>query len=411
MLLQCSGVDSSGSVVSFKWKAYEPHGGDLAFRLRWELRWFLQDCCYEEAGSKRLWRHISDNFARWQAALESSGLPAGAHLGLSRHALSKKVGREADVASAEQEHWTSTPGLISLLADWSKGRRQVRVRERVRLLGRLLFERTLSLDVCLQVTKLRLSDLELRACQEQPVDMENRCFCMQQVLLGESSWPEASSPQDAVFLKLSALSAGKACVAVRRLLFRCVQLVSEAIESSPTEWGESQWHRSGSAHLQSLCKRRRIDFHVKQFAMQVAVADQSAPTVAAAVRQLDSCDGAQGLRWIQCELASYRASTCLSFRSLARSFSVAVDATRIGKPAKEVIIGFVSSGDRHGVLPPQALLWLDFGKPSRQAGKTVFFPHFCPGPREPPAEPGHPRGEFWGARTAVAPGADNGHFH
>ena len=114
-----------------------------------------------------------------------------------------------------------------------------------------------------------------------------------------------------------------------------------------------EWHRSESAHLQSLTKRKRIDFHVKQFVLKGAVEAGLASTVGQS-SQSAAIDRALSVRWRESEMSAYRASTILAFKAVD-TLSICFDCARLGKPAKEVLVVTISSPGqkRHGMLPPQ----------------------------------------------------------
>lgn len=100
--------------------------------------------------------------------------------------------------------------------------------------------------------------------------------------------------------------------------------------------------------------RRRIDHHLKQYAIKSVVTSGAFASSAAATRSLDGCCPSQGARWVSAEIAAYRAECGVCFKD-AQVIGISVDAGRIGKPAKELFIGFASCSREglHAALPPQ----------------------------------------------------------
>lgn len=354
VLLRLSGCDQDGGSVSVRWKSYttSAHGSCL----RWEFPWFTMDCGYAVSGRMQLWRHLHDNWGRWQGVLLSSGLEPDDHMGQSRFALQRAEGKEPLAAEAGQEHWTTTAGFLALLADWRHSRRAYSVRERIGDLGRLFLERCVSGAKAKALAKLEPAVEDTSACTIEPV-VQGRCVCLQKALRqGHGDGPIAS-PQHLLYRKVVVLSTLRACLAVRGWLRRCLQELATEVEERTHVWGDFNWHTGPDAHIvMPGGKRRRVDFHVKQAAIKGAILSGKHPTPAAASRAMDGCDASQGYKWMVSEVAAYRAQSLLNFRK-QQVLAIAIDAGRIGKPAKELLVGFVSctGAGFHGALPPQVL--------------------------------------------------------
>jgi hypothetical protein len=71
-------------VKSF-WKAYGV--GKASSSLKWELRYILPTLGFVETPSRRLWSHISDNWAKWEASVRAAALRVADHMGKSRKSL------------------------------------------------------------------------------------------------------------------------------------------------------------------------------------------------------------------------------------------------------------------------------------------------------------------------------------
>lgn len=118
-----------------------------------------------------------------------------------------------------------------------------------------------------------------------------------------------------------------------------------------------EWEKGAAAHLAGQVKRRRIDYHVKQYVVRDSVRSGAQASSSSATRSLSGVHASTGVRWTQGELAAFRATCRLSFNS-HMSLGLTVDATRLGKPAKEILCGYITNpgAQRHAALLPQACL-------------------------------------------------------
>lgn len=96
---------------------------------------------------------------------------------------------------------------------------------------------------------------------------------------------------------------------------------------------------------------------MKQFVLKDAVVSGAQACTTDAVRSLSAVHPSTGCRWLASEMAAFRASSKLSFGA-SMTLGLALDATRLGRPAKEILCGFVTNASKqiHAPLPPQALI-------------------------------------------------------
>lgn len=158
---------------------------------------------------------------------------------------------------------------------------------------------------------------------------------------------------------LAAFMQSSDCAVVRAHLAFVFGRVSSGIELSWDEWGDGKWERSSSAQCSGLQRNRRTDYHLKQFVLHGSRLEGRTTTVGQAVRSVDATSRSSGVRWVEQELSAYRASCLLTFRE-TQCFAVCVDGARVGRPARELLLGFLTDprADKHCALPPQALLYL-----------------------------------------------------
>jgi len=88
-----------------------------------------------------------------------------------------------------------------------------------------------------------------------------------------------------------------------------------------------------------------------------AFADMWFPPLSLGPLRRSGVDQSQGIRLAGGELAALRATSHLTFRK--GSLCLAMDASRVGKPGKEILLGALSVPQvgAHVGLPPQARMW------------------------------------------------------
>ena len=356
VLLHLSAVLSDGQQVKSAWKAHQPPGhADEC--LRWELRRIVPACGFLKKTNRGLWRVLADNWAKWQGLLLSVGLQHDLHMGRSRHALmlSKTIPEEA-LLDAEQESWISTTGLLCILVLWPATRRSLHDKEQVKCVSKAFLSEVLLPEQACHHAAWAVPEACSHHCQ-QGVVIDGLCECLQQARIWcESASAEDTCPQRLVWNRLDALANVVYCPAAKALLREVAEQLATCIAESAPCWGDFDWHRSQHAIMHGPSKKRRVDFHVKQYVVTDALQSAKHKTSMQAVGALSHTSKSSGCKWKSAEMSAYRASSQLTFRS-GLTLSIAVDATRLGRPARHVLAGVVScsSLDRHAVLPPQVL--------------------------------------------------------
>lgn len=180
-------------------------------------------------------------------------------------------------------------------------------------------------------------------------------MCMQAIsVAGHAVDPASSVPQHFIFAKMEALAAALPCRAALRRLRDLVSFVAGCAHANFEEWGDFDWHESGHAMLQAQCKRRRVDFHVRQVVVAGAMQPKSASTRGQAARSISGSVASCDIKWRATEMVAYRASTRMTFKE-THSVSLTVDALRLVRPGREVMVGsgYDFEHGLHAVLPPQ----------------------------------------------------------
>lgn len=370
VMLRLQGVNAAGEAVSGQWKAFAIDGSS---KLKWELRWCLPSVGFHESGKMRLWRHIHDGWGRWQAMLEAIAFPPATHMGKSRKAL-QRVGGEGDptpLEHAEQEHWVSTPGLLCLLVSWAIHRRKLVDRQASNVFFRLLLQRCLAPAKCQPLCGWAVPAAATWRCKQELV-VRDCCSCIRDVL-SQALPGRAGTAQEEVLDKLTLLMKFATCPAVSWWCHSLIDALAEGIEDATETWGDFEWHDTAGAFLKSAVKRRRTDAHVKAHVLQHQVLSGKAPTAASAGRCASDVDASQAVRWMQAEMAAYRAHLNMSLQDSV-VVALACDAARVGHPAREMLVGAASDPDRqrHGILPPQVLCMGGACPESQSMGVRVY---------------------------------------
>eukprot|EP00971_Amphidinium_carterae_P350795 6491743-Amphidinium_carterae.1 len=342
LLVKFHGVLSDGQPRPSVWKAWS-RGSEL----RWALHRVLHSTGFRP--TKHLPEHtcLKRSFPAWSACW--SKLELGQSVGgISRRAIQARGGSEQEIASAEQEYWTNTPGLVALLAHMAATKRSLADRASISCVLHAFIARCCPAEfaVCAATS---LPDMSVRQNCSEGLDEENFCEHMRAVLQAR----EGDHPQAKVAnLVLQALLQVD-CAAVRSFAMSHLLALGKAIDGNAESFAEFDYHKTSDAFVQGPRKRRRSDEHTRQWTTR-AVTEGHHQTHAEATRALCKVPKQTGLKWTKDEIALYRASCHLSFRPMS-ALGLVLDASRVGKPAKELLVCCVScpTSNSHAVLPVQ----------------------------------------------------------
>lgn len=241
-----------------------------------------------------------------------------------------------------------------MLLHFASARRKLEDRAKAATLAKLFAERVLSAGADQSITETP-PDCAKDLCQTQPV-VDGVCACMLEAAIGvKASSQTPPSPQSVVPLRLASLSTSLSCAGVRAWVHAVLSSfalhVFEGIESR----ADLKWHKSADAAVAGLHKRRRVDPHIREFALVTATQTGEAASTSMAVRSLDGVDPSKASRWQVLEMAAYL-SSCRLTTSKAGALSIALDASRLGKPARDFLLAVCTDLRRleHYVLAPQA---------------------------------------------------------
>ena len=124
-------------------------------------------------------------------------------------------------------------------------------------------------------------------CAQKP-KLHGKCPCFKEAeRLAANGMPEGP-PQLQLWKQLRHLYRYVECPAICHWLSEIVAIVSRRVDGEAERWGVFTLHKSGDAEVPAVPgephKRRRVDAHVKQWALQSAASGQQ-PSVAASAPQ------------------------------------------------------------------------------------------------------------------------------
>eukprot|EP00971_Amphidinium_carterae_P055293 1089921-Amphidinium_carterae.1 len=352
VLLTASHCTHSGLLVQASLLAWTTASGVV-----WELRRFLAPAGFKETKGLPLKEHVRRNFPVWQSYLRYLQLPEASLVRSVKSLIARGVAMDA-VGEASQEHQVTTVGMLALLLHWCHHRKSKDDKDKaVALLKGVLMQALPphDLDGLLDMSPQR-PHVEV-ACSDGAVT-GGPCTCWKRFLVSLSERPEQDSPQLAVacVLLLASEPTRTVCVAVRSRLTDVLLHAATLIDGAYGHWGESSWQKSASASVQGQHKQRRISAQVKQWITQSVSAGRF-------------MSGEEAMTTLECTSASsyknWRASDLVALRlklhehmHTCRNLSIAVDATRLGRPAQEWLFAATSllDLDVHCNLPPQVFL-------------------------------------------------------
>ena len=186
--------------------------------------------------------------------------------------------------------------------------------------------------------------------RQQGTVIDGQCGCLQQARVScERGIAEDTCPQYLVWSRLDALANVIYFPAARELLVDVIGQLAICMDTAVQCWGDFDWHRSQHAIMHGPVKKRRVDFHVKQYVVTDGLQSGQHRTSTQAVGALSHTSKSNACKWKCAEMSAYRASSNLTFAE-GLTLSVAVDATRLGRPARHVLAGVVSNASSDCML-------------------------------------------------------------
>eukprot|EP00971_Amphidinium_carterae_P296075 5880998-Amphidinium_carterae.5 len=333
-----------GTLISCCWKGWTRGNSPL----RWEVRRLLPCCGYTSTARHTEGAKLKDNWGTWKTHLQNLGLAtADSDFGDSKRTSKRSASSSETI---EEVHWFSTRALLGFLLYLSrnKGDRAGKVRNAALLEGLLL--NTLAADDARTLVSIACTQEQREKCRRYSPEAET---CPHSLVIDAADRP----PQVALsgFL-LEAFSLWGECLGIKVWALHILGEIAAGIDKNVESYADYGYHTSSDAFLMgpSGKKRKIMDPHCKTWAaMQVSTSNQ--PSHASAVRSLPNVNKSMGTIWRQQHLSALRAAMHMQFQHPC-SVALVLDASRVGRPSRELLCGVVSDcSGSHAVLPPQVL--------------------------------------------------------
>ena len=328
-LLRFTTALQDGVVIRSVWKGWSRGSSGL----RWETRRLIGDCGYAATSKHSEHAKLKDNWPHWKAGMLASGLIA-AEVDIGDSKRRSTAQRSTPLDAAELVHWFSTKGVIAFLLFLSKHKTYIEARERNKAVLQSFLVHTLPAGVA------------SRLLGQEPA--HHRSLCERYIPAAGScphgpDMPKGGPPQVAIakFL-VRGFSSGLSCAFWKAWLCDVLSEVAEHIDQAVDTFADYDYHSSKDAFMQGPTgkKRRVLDPHCKEW-VQRKVASGEHSSHAHAVKALPGLNRCQSTVWKNQSMGAYRAQLHLSFEH-SLVIGLAVDASRVGRPSKELLCGAIT---------------------------------------------------------------------
>lgn len=362
LMLRACVFCGSGAQVDLVWKTWVAQEGDpvaTSSSFRWELRRILPAFGYDMSSKHgRLCLRLRDMKWRWLGVIDHLKLDRSEHYGESRHSaiLRQGLGNEGDAAPHEQEYWASILLVLLLLLDMRISARTASRQDTSEVALRTFLQATVDAGFANEFGIKNIPDGIVDLCTKDVDDC--RCGCLR-------AWsasvprerPENATPQHALCQAVCGLFEFLGCPTLSSWLKAVLLRIVAHVESRSDAWAtDTTWYKSKDVALvsESSQRRRRLDYHAKQYFVKEAVAAGKASTSSAAARSMEGVSKSQVGAWKEQEMAAQQASVFLSFNG-CEAVACTYDAARLGQPAQEVLVSLARNLDKRvtATLPPQ----------------------------------------------------------
>ena len=274
------------------------------------------------------------------------------HYGKSMRTLQHNVTELVDNAhDVEQEYWWSTLGLLVALLHFRQKRKERADQARAVTVA-VAFVR----EVLPSLPSAGVGDISegvRRLCVVGPV-LHGVCACAQAwVDAHPHPWPQQHVDFVAYLVRME--DAVGDCKALGVWMGVIRTQICEQIDDAGDGWGHADWYKTRAAFVPGNKRSRRVDPHVKRWAIAQSLSDGRHRSACEAERALEGGSKTLHDSWRDEELSASRAALHMSFAGV-QNLSLTWDGVRLGNPGKEYLLSVASAPNKpstHGVLPCQ----------------------------------------------------------
>jgi len=368
-----------GGTDRFALKAWPAPGHGES--LRWELRRLFPLVGYKCSSHRtKVCNRIREQVGHWKAFKESYGWPTEEIVGQSWHSVVCGPDQQSGLrGTEEQEYWVETRMLLGLILFWQGYRKLPCERARCQVAATTVLQMTCLPEQLEEFPGLVLSDEDRALCRRGCADDEaEQCLCVE-------AYFEACARRDAndcrhthLWTVLASSQPWAACRTVASLVSKNLEFFAGLVDENFERWQHQDFLKSiGLVLVTRSGKRRRMDPHAKESAIERSLQDGRADKASTLVKALDLGCARASQVWMEEALAFLQTESRLSFRT-PRIVSLTVDAAKVGKPAKEILVGcqYMWPNDINIVLPPQALRSVETVKLQSKPSKRQLRQNF-----------------------------------
>ena len=252
-------------------------------------------------------------------------------------------------------------GLLVLLTFLPGYRKHPKDQQRACMLTRMFIEATMDRDVAMEILAAK-PPAQAEALCDCPSEDGFFCECIshliakkQMLLITEKQKLTSQAVLAQLLYDMWMQRSCPACSAWTTSLLKCI---AEKIDNKYLEWDVFNSGAVGDLLLVSPSgKRRRINNGLKDVLMHDAITKTSGESTAKHVAGLGlKFDESVARSWERAKLCERKAARWATFE-IPQSFSIAFDAARIGKPARNIMAGVLwgCSANKGAILTPQVI--------------------------------------------------------
>ena len=355
--VRSNGVLPCGDRVDLQW---------IATRCQDSFRWDLRRV-FDAAGYKEVSGSGKTKFCNVYNRIHESIRPVVFSLfggeailfGRSWHAERMRGTMAMTFTSSFDNHWCSTIGLLVLLTFLPGYRKHPKDQQRACMLARMFLEATVERDVAMQILASKPPAQAMALCDCEIGEEGFFCKCIGHLMAKKQALilTEPSLTSQAVVAQLLFDIWGqRECPACSAWAAELLKSIAQKVDDAYAVWDVFNIGAVKDLLLVSPSgKRRRINSGLKDVLMHDAITKTSGESTAKHVAGLGlNVDESVARSWERAKLCERKAARWATFEG-PQSFSIAFDAARIGKPARNIIAGVIwgCKSEKGAMLTPQ----------------------------------------------------------
>eukprot|EP00971_Amphidinium_carterae_P290921 5777108-Amphidinium_carterae.1 len=327
--------------------------------MRWRIRRLLPALQFQESKANTYTDMVKHTWPQWQKVLQRFQIDPNVHALKSMKSLQQgedcSVRSQAVLLDAREDAlkvaWWSTHALIAIVAYWCD-KRDKEKKAFTKLFLRCFLERCMQEEVAAGLAVLELEGHHCHcSCNPYGHEQCSRLRQCRQRFLEIGDLHACHRLAEALPLLHTFVQCG--CVA--SLGRAVIHAIAENVDSRVAEWGDKSWTSTKHAVLEGPQRKRNLDEEIRVEARKKLQRGAERDIGDASSKVPGLYHTAQYAHMRQ-NCLEYKVSGLSSFKPLANdSITVTIDGAKLGKPAKEYLLGMACScsTDVFAMLVPQ----------------------------------------------------------